>query len=458
VSDSPGGKRRFVVLLDDPSELATDLQTIAHVVAESMGQPVADALGSVRYGAGILVRSVPEPVARAISRGLAALTPPKGSFLVEARDFQAPPRAIRAGKVELKPDGVCLAPYMRDDRMETYGWDDVLAIHAHALPGRRGSSEEGGKLPRRGGDMKQLSDAAIKLVDGIRKFEERERVQASLGLDILVAGPKLYRVSHDTPGLYASLPSKAIHALENYVRLIDFVLGLAAGRSTLVPQRTRRFRAQHEFGDLLYAKREELDNFNAWLIQALSEGISTADEVEDLGDDALEDAETAIVVGGPGSDEGLIDDAEDISDEELDELEDDDEGLDHSFDEDEQDEDSSHSRAPSSGASSGALRLLDGDIKSVMEHFDKTGQLDVSDLHEILAAAEALEVEEADGGSEATDPEIREAMKFFSEASGRWNLKDMLAGDELDPREIETLEALTSGIGDLTEEDEPSPE
>jgi hypothetical protein len=198
-----GEKQRSSVLLEDPSELAVSLSNIASVLAEALDEPQADATQRVRYSAGILVRDVPGVIATRIQRGLADLG--LSAFLVPQGELEAPPRALRLGRLEVAPSGLGVVGFMKAGDPEQIPWADVLSIDAWALAQQNPSDDLRDALPRRGGTLAKLSPDTRKLLDELRVYEERERLVVQLGLDLLLAGPRLYRVRCEDPGIYASL-------------------------------------------------------------------------------------------------------------------------------------------------------------------------------------------------------------------------------------------------------------
>ena len=200
------GKDRVCVLLDDPTNLATSLQKAARVVAEAMGEHPADVGQRIRYGGGLVARDVSEAVGRQIARGLAAHG--LGSFIVPRSALRPPPRPRRAGALLFDAQGVGLGMPLRPEKVTRHPWSLVRAIHAHALVEEAGS-EEREALPRRGGNLRDLSPDARKLINDIRELEEKDRTTVRLGVDLLV-GDDLYRIGNAEPGAYAGLELPAL--------------------------------------------------------------------------------------------------------------------------------------------------------------------------------------------------------------------------------------------------------
>jgi hypothetical protein len=441
-------KPRFSVLLDDPTVLAVSLPLIARVVAQVLGEHPTDVVQKVRYGGGIVARDVSGAAAREVARGLAQAG--LGSFLVETAAFVAAPRPRRIGHLELGPAGLQLAQRLRAP--EAVPWAAVLGLHAHASFDVTSEDEEG--PARRGGDVHLLSEGARRLLGALREVEDRERSRVVLGLDLLVAhpdGPLLYRATSNDPGIYHSLPARAPIALENYLALLRLLVTTAPA-GVLVPPSTRRFCEDLDFTRVLYGKREELEAFNAWMIQAHDHGIALADRAdpEDLGDEGLEDADEAIPVaaggGGPGDE-----DADEIDDDELVDstppvsiprarlaqaasarAREDDAPLDHSayeLDPDDVD-DVDDADEPGDEAAAGD----DPELAETVKLFDKTGRLGAEDVQKILAEAGAIDAGEVEAPPSAdpdADPEVKETLGFFeTAASGRWAVEEVLEGAE----------------------------
>ncbi len=422
-------KQRFSVLLDDPSSLATSLMKIASLVAQAVGEHPTDVAQKVRYGGGIVARDVPGHYAREIARGLAALG--LGSFLVDQVSFTPAPRARRMGQLEFGEAGVSIAQRLRAP--EPLPWADVLAIHAHAALDPT-SGEEGEPPARRGGDMTLLSEGARRVLGALRELEDRERARVVLGLDVVVKGPVLYRLTSTDPGIYGSLRDRSTIALENYLALVR-ELTAAAPSNVLVPPATRRFADDMDITRVLYAKREELEAVNTWLLAAIAEGVA-ADEAtpEDLDDEGLEDADEAIPLapGGAADDDA----ADEVDDDELEDA-----PLDHSavdessaeandLDEDDLDEDDLAVAADPA--------LADPELAETVKLFDKTGRFQAADVEAMLDEAGQLDadVDIASGDPDA-DPEVKEAVRFFDTApSGKWEVREVLEAAEQVPDDL----------------------
>lgn len=457
------GKDRFHVLLDDPSALAPSLPVAARVLAQVLAEHPTDVASRIRYGGGVVARAVTEPYAREISRGLAAVG--LGSFLVPSVEFSAPPRPRRVGVFEPDAGGVWISQRLRDP--ERKAWGDVLAVHAH-VGADPSASDDGEGPPRRGGDVTQMSEDARRLLGDLRAFEERERVRLVASLDVLVAGPVLYRMTSDDPGIYGALASRSTMALENYLALVRRVVEVAPA-GVLVPGGTRRFAASADLSAVLYAKREELDAFNSWVIHALAEGVALrGPEPEEVDDEGLEDEDEAIVVGGATA-AAHAQDADDLDDLAEDELDDDD-------DEDDEQDDDAQVDAPAADpevaraaalferterldaravqsiladarslGDTGTFRLSaeerdavagDPEVAQAAALFEQSGRLDASDVRSILAGAAALDEVEADPA--AVDPEVAAAASFFEPSSGRWDVQQVLqSADEVDDEDLE---------------------
>lgn len=444
------GKQRFSVLLDDPSSLAASLMKIARVVAQAMGEHPTDVAQKVRYGGGIVARDVPGPYAREIARNLAALG--LGSFIVEQASFTPAPRARRVGQLDFGPDGMKIAQRLREP--ETFAWEDVLAIHAHGSLDPT-SGEEGEPPARRGGDMTLLSEGARRVLGALREFEDRERAHVVLGMDVVVRGPTLFRLTSIDPGIYGSLQQRSTNALENYLSLVR-ELTAAAPASVLVPKSTRRFAEDHDFTRILYAKREELEAFNTWLLAAISQGLA-ADEAtpEDLPDEGLEDADEAIPVAPSGTAEDEqadeIDDAEledsDHAESEADEgapgdggaAADDDPPLDHSVVDDASADDLDDEDMADD------VPTDDPELAETVQLFEKTGRFQVDDVKAIVSEAQQFdaEVDIASADPDA-DPEVKEALGFFdTKPSGKWEVREVLEAAEQVPDDLGSSDQVT---------------
>lgn len=432
-------KQRASVLLEDPSALAASLPKIARVVAQTLGEHPTDVASKVRYGAGIVVRDVAELYAREIARGLASLG--IGSFLVAQPAFEPAPRPRRVGQFDFDASGVTVAQRLRPP--ETVPWAAVRALHAHAsIEATSGEEDEGPS--RRGGDLTRLSDAAKKVLGDLREFEDKERTRVVLGIDVLV-GTELYRMTSNDAGIYGSLAARSTIALENYLSLVD-ALVRAAPASVLIPSTTRRFVADHDFTRVLHAKREELEAFNTWIVQALEHGVAASEaEPEDLADEGLEDADEAILVAKDAQGDG-DDPADEVDDAEL---EDDtksfnraralaqqaparpsspDRPLDNSAFDDDDAADLSDEELEEADADAN-----DPEVAEAAKLFDKTGRFKAEDVNAILADMKSLDGAEVDqtASADPDDPEVREALGFFeTNPSGKWDLKQVTEGVE----------------------------
>lgn len=421
-------KPRYSVLLDDPTVLATQLTPIARVVAEVLAEPVQDATQRVRYGGGIVARNVLAPYAKGISRGLARLG--LGSFTVSTADFVGVPRARRLGSITIRDEGLELAIRLKPAKL--FPWEAIQALHAFALI-QPAAPEDRDSRPRRGGDPRSLSDGARAVIEGIREFEERERARVQLGIDLLLEGPLLYRLDHSEPGIYTHLEGRTSHSVENYLLLLT-TLSKAVPESVLIPPSSQRFVGRHEFTDILFAKPEELESFNGWIVQALAQGVAFSDEPEDLDDEGLADADDAIVV----HDALEADDVDDIDDEDL---EDADDGHDEpaDVDDDEDLDDDELSEAEQALETEGGA-AADADVHQAWEHIADTGRFDRDHVREMLNAAADLELAGEVDAEVGVDPdlkaEVKEAMGFFDASSGAWNVSKLLEGDSLDPDDL----------------------
>ena len=510
------GKDRMSVLLDDPTSLALELAKVSRVVAEALGEHATDVSQRIRYGGGVVARDVPEPVARTIVRGLAAQR--LGSFLVPRSAFRPAPRPKRAGALLFDGEGLRFGQPLRPDKVTAFSWAEVRAIHAHALSDEPGS-EERDALPKRGGNLRDLSSDTRRLVNDIRELETREKVVVRPGLDLFIGpGPDLYRFGYGDSGVYAGLDlppvaeatllrgpwsqaadlgeaalgnrvewdativavlderagllevsergasglrvrlrlqdpgevalrrlepgapisfraridgrdgellllgegqlRRGTHSLENYLLLLRKLIRLAPP-PVMVPPTTRRFAERATIGDIIFAKREELDAFAGWIVQALAHGVRFG-EPEELADEGLVDSDEAELVATSDEEAEELDDSE---------LEPDDSQV--------MPLPPQHARAPGTSAASSTSGRLEDDP---MHHFAKTGRLDARHVKELVAGAAELETLEEDAGA-ADDPEVAEAMSFFDAKSGQWRLKDVLSGQE-------ELDKLDEELGD----------
>lgn len=404
-------KARLSVLLDDPSQLHDKLLVIARVVANVLEEHPTDVAQRVRYGGGIVARDVAEPYAREITRGLAVLG--LGSFLVEHATLMAAPRPRRIGGLEVGPEGVKITQRLK--ATESFAWSQVLALHAHALMEPKGEDDE---ASRRGGDLTRLGDAAKRVLNDVRELEEKQRSKITLGLDLLLEGPVCYRLTSDEPGIYASLPERSTIALENYLALVA-LLARSAPAKVKVAKLTRRFVEAHDVGLILFSKREELDAFTTWTLHALAEGIEQGAEPEDLADEGLEDETGAPAPAAKQE----ADDEEEAGDEEEDE-EDEDEGddpLDHSADGLEEED--------------LADVAVDAEVSAQAALFDKTGRFQLSDVKAIVAEQQDLSGA-VDSADPDVDPEVKAVAGMFDASSGRWDVRKVMEGGELTPKDL----------------------
>lgn len=404
-------KPRYAVLLDDPEILITELQAVAKIVAEALGERTLDTALRMRYGHGILVRDVPGLHAKMISRLLAKRG--HGSFAVELGPggLRTTPRAKRTGTLTITDSGLELA--VRFKPPKTFEWSQIQAIHAHALS-VVSNSDEGEPLARSRGNPQTPGGA--KLIKEIRLYEERERVRIHIGMDILLDGPALFRVKFDTPGIYSTLEGRADNAWDNFLLLLESLLERAEG--VLIPPTTRRLLVRHEFNDVLYTKPEELENFNAWLLHARERGI-TYGEPEDLDDEVLSDEDEAVALAGDDDD-----DADDIDDAELEDSLDPDADAPAVADDEPADEVPELDDAEDlSDEDLSDEDLGDEDVSDVLEHFDKTKRVDITQLQAMLEDAKDL-----DDLDESTDPDgedVQDALQHFETSSGAWDVQQL---------------------------------
>lgn len=485
-------KPRFSVLLEDPEALGPRATPVARVVATVLGEPVADAKLRVRYCGGIVVRAVPGAIARQLIRGLAALE--LGAFLVPEADLRQAPRPRRLATIAPGAEELTLGVRSRPAR--AHPWPAVRALYVHALTGAAGSGE---REPLGWGAVGSgLTGDAQRLVDAVAELEQRERTRLQLGVDLLV-DDNLYRFAHDEPGIYAGLPERGEHTLDNFLRLVRALVD-AAPPEVLVPPATRRFAETGELQGVLRTKREELDAFASWSLTAAAQGVGFgAEEPEDLADEVLSDADEAIVVDAAADDDvdeledealeddedeeqGEEDDAElalasqaelddededdepdvDLDDEDLDDASqadlDEEDEPDDEHDDDLDDDDELLERAPDPGEDDVDLDdpdLDDPDLAALEGAEDEPDDEEPPPDPEIAAVlehfdqtvrfdkstlAELLSDAEAidvDDVEVTPDPDVSETAAFFDPSSGSWNVQRLLA--ESDALETEDL-------------------
>ncbi len=396
-------KARLSVLLDDPSQLHDKLLVIARVVANVLEEHPTDVAQRVRYGGGIVARDVAEPYAREITRGLAALG--LGSFLVEHATLLAAPRPRRIGGLEVGPEGLVITQRLKQP--ETVPWSKILALHAHALLEAK-EEDDDATHSRRGGDLTRIGEAARRVLNDVRELEEKQRARITLGLDLLLDGPVCYRLTSDEPGIYASLPERSTIGLENYLALVA-LLAKTAPPKVKVSKLTRRFVEAHDVGLVLFSKREELDAFTTWTLHALAAGIEQGAEPEELSDEGLEDE-----TGAPAKQEAEEEDEEDEEDE--------DDPLDNSADGLE-DEDL-------------ADVAVDAEVSAQAALFEKTGRFQLADVKAIVAEQQDLSGA-VDSADPDVDPEVKAVAGMFDASSGRWDVRKVMEGGELSPKDLE---------------------
>ncbi|MCA8920379.1 MAG: hypothetical protein KDD82_01145 [Planctomycetes bacterium] len=516
------------LLVDSPTPLVHPERraSVAHVVAQALGVPQAEANQRVRYGGGFLLKGVPATLARRVGRELAGQG--VGTFSVPQDQVRRVGRPKRVGYLALEGESLVVAPFLNAEHVQPVPWAEVQALHAHVLCVDPESEEREGLPPRRrGGNVASLSPYTRRLLEAINVYEERERVVLRMGIDLWLRG-KLWRLSYDDPGVYTALDlpplpkskrSKATfaelsadpavhlgryvewsgrvtaveegrlwlaeraggaptvrldaasgaalnaracepgqrvryrarvdavgadgtielsdgefklapHSLENYVHLVRKVVA-SVPPEVLVPPSTRAFaQGLMPFQGLVFAKPEELEAFNAWLLLASQNGISF--NAEDLGDEFLEDADEAIPVDDSTIRE--LSEVVDVADDELEESREVD-SLKIIYDpdtlEDTRDEEPADVDPLDVEGDSDALEdtrdgisleeSAEGQLKQSM--IANTGRLDRVHLDEILKSAGELgdliddEPGEADAETEAT-------MKFFDATTGRWTRVD----------------------------------
>jgi hypothetical protein len=423
---------RYHVLLDDPEALSTELSAVARIVARCIGQPFPDALGRVRYGRGIVARGLYTKPARDLTRGLARMG--LGAFMVAVEEFLPTPRARRVGEVEIDDEGLLLtlrgrqgAPPIRES------WAEVWAINPCAVVLESGSEERGAL--RRGDPVVGLTPAALALTKGLRRHRERERAPLRLAIEILTEGPRLYRLLSGDTGIYANLNSRSDNSLENFLQLLDELLSRTPAR-VLIPPGSRRMQA----GDLshaLFAKRESLENFTSWLFQAVRHRVSFDDDIDDIDDDEMSDADEAIVVGDALHDDGEAEDlddddlgsGDDVDDEEIDDL-DLDADLDADLDDDLGDlddadlDDDDLEGVDAEGAES------DADVQQALGHFDQSQRLDLAAIEAMLSQSRDIADEDTEGEDAEADGEVERAMGLFDGPSGPWDVRELLSEED----------------------------
>lgn len=450
---------RVHVLLDEPQALATQLNAVARLLAAVTGQTVPDALQRVRYGRGIVARNLEAKPARELTRALASIG--LGAFVVPVADFTPAPRARRVSGVAIDAAGLGLTLRGREGLPpRRLDWEDVWAIHPAAVVLESGS-EERDALARKGEALASLEPRAKTLLTELRRHRERERAPVRLSIEVVCNGPRLFRLSSDSTGIYANLTQRGDHSLENFLRLLEELL-TQAPKAVLVPPGAMRLVDRGEPDQVLFAKREALESFNAWLIQARLHDVSFGEDIDELDDEEMSDADEAIVVdtlvvgsvvGGAGEDEAdEIDDLVDSGDEvdsrdELDDVEGD-EGLEDDLDEEDDVEHSDELAALEEDEADDDVELddedLDGDldedleddaeadadVQEALEHMaEATGRLDLAAIEAMLTQSRDLE-EDLDEEDVSVDAEVEEALGFFDPQSGRLDVQELLADDE----------------------------
>jgi len=440
---------RVHVLLDEPQALATHLNAVARLLAAVTGQTVPDALQGVRYGRGIVARNLAAKPARELTRALASVG--LGAFTVPVSEFTPAPRARRVSSVIIDGEGLGLTMRGREGLPpRRLDWEDVWGIHPAAVILESGS-EERDALARKGESLAGLEPRAKTLLTELRRHRERERAPIRLSIEIVCNGPRLFRLSSDSAGIYANLAQRADHSLENFLRLLDELLAQAPS-AVLVPPGALRLVDRGDPDQVVFAKREALDSFNAWLIQARLHDVSFGEDIDELDDEEMSDADEAIVVdtlvvgsvvGGQDDDEAEeIDDLVD-SREEDDVEEDEGEAVE---DDEESDDDVEHSdelaalegEEPDVELDEGDLAEedladdaeQDADVQEALEHMaEATGRLDLAAIEAMLTQSRDLE-EDLDSVEVSVDDEVEEALGFFDPNSGRLDVQELLAEDE----------------------------
>lgn len=444
---------RVHVLLDEPQALATQLNAVARLLAAVTGQTVPDSLQQVRYGRGIVARDLAAKPARELTRALASVG--LGAFVVPVSEFTAAPRARRVSGVAIDDEGLGLTMRGREGLPpRRLDWEDVWAIHPAAVVLESGS-EERDALARKGEPLAGLEPRAKTLLTELRRNRERERAPIRLSIEIVCNGPRLFRLGSDSTGIYANLAERADHSLENFLRLLEELLTKAPG-AVLVPPGAMRLVDRGDPDQVLFAKREALDSFNAWLIQARLHDVSFGEDIDELDDEEMSDADEAIVVdtlvvgsvvGGEQDDEAEeIDDLVDSRDEVEQDDEDEDDDVEHDADEDdelEEDDDVEHSdelAALDAEEAEDDVELdeedlaagdaeEDADVQEALEHMaDATGRLDLAAIEAMLS--QSRDLEELDEEEVSVDDDVEEALGFFDPNSGRLDVQELLAEDE----------------------------
>lgn len=440
-----GERSGSLVLLHDPSVLATRTGEIARLVARAVKQPIPDVAQRVRYGGGILARDVAPEVAAKVVGDLAVLE--VEAFVVsEESNCLVLPRTRRVAGLAFGPEGL-VGSIRGSTKREEIPWSRLRAVHVDAFARELSPEEvEEGRPTRALPDVKRVPEEILRFTSEVALYEDRERTRRiELCLDLIAEDPLLVaRISADEAD-YSGLEAKGDNALANFMTLIRQLLA-ALPKKVVVPPATRRFAESLDWRGILVEKPEQRDAFNLWFAHAVHHGrpygvdaaaLAALEDASEVHDDELEDADEALVV----EEHEDSSDAEDLADDETHDEDDEGDGEDEGEDD----------------AKAKAVAGADADVKHALGHFDKTRKLRKADVAELVAAAQAMDdkaIETADG--EVAGADVANELAFFEDKkgeTGRFDLNELVKDSQaLEDAEVADEKSLVDEKKDPADE------
>lgn len=255
---------------------------IGRLLAAHLDIYAADAIASVRYGGGILVRSAPSHTLASLVDGLRELD--VRSHRVSSRLLEDPPRSSRATRIDFRENVMWIQ--LPNRRELAIRQEDVRGIQLHALDVGSGPPESEGSRKPRGGSKSPVADPASvrqqarrlaevvvdagahETTDRCRRLLEWSRATGRplprLVITLYVRDPigpvRLEREDLD----YSVLGERKLpHSLDNFLSLLEWILSRLPGLRNR--DRVEAFLRDLDPEDILVFKAEEVQNFDQWM-------------------------------------------------------------------------------------------------------------------------------------------------------------------------------------------------
>lgn len=259
-----------------------DAAGAGRALARLYGLSPQDATRRARYCGGILLDAVPPPEAEACAAALAAEG--IGARRVPAGALPALGKPRRVVRVEIEDGGLVLGLGLGQEMVVAPDEPRLLLACAvdEEIPAPRGEPEG---VRRRGreragtgtaerdpetllaGEDTGLDPLSIRLISAIARRRRDERRAVALGLDLVLDGPRLYRIRRDdlesvrVPGLSGRAP----HSVEAFLAL-SRAASARLGPQALRPPENAALLEAGLIEPALFTYWEELARYERWLL------------------------------------------------------------------------------------------------------------------------------------------------------------------------------------------------